>query len=946
MNFHPCAWSLLLAVAGMALSPAASVAAVHEADPNWPMLAHDPARSGATLAPIRPPFARKWYRLFPDEGLMSGVQPIVAEGRVFVGTLAGVLHAIDEASGNDQWTFRAKGPILHTSAAGEGKVFFGCGDGKVYALHASNGHLAWTYSTGVAVWNAPLVHGGAVVIGARDGRLLALEADRGAVRWATALDAPLLASPALDAKAGIVYAASEDMTVHAVDFRDGRRLWRSPKLPGATFRGYHPVVAPDGSVLVTVAPVLSQDSISPMLADMVKEIFGDMASWRHSKAENARLREENFRRLSQPGTYEAQLAYLRQRLGENPACQTFFVLDPKTGRPRPPVPIVYAESMNGTGSPAVVTPDGRVIVKYQALLRSRYEHYSPLLNVGYLDAATGHITPIMDQSRTYGWYDSLLLVHDEQSQLMVAGRMLVNTHQDNVNALDLDTREGYREPLAVNLHEPRPGEALTIWKRILESRPIPEGNEWLARATAVYGGGSAIDVPISVAGDSFYYLPTHELNAGAAVIAYRMQAGNATAKTPPLPIERLTDEEKKQIASLAWDWDTLDTPRLKKTLDGLPQPRGTRREGLRGRSRAGRGPDRRRGIGRRDLANAPARPRPRQHVRARRELAAKVQELIASTWRPLVFPAAKHPIEGYRFFIEPTETLEILAAAYPHLEAEVQKRVRARVTAMSAPGGPLDGPTGQQTFASDVGEIRSAYDVPPERLWRVRDDLVRSPVARLYPIWLWCHVSADWTKVETHWKSLADLVDRPPNALEEDCRNGHVAGLIAYCRMARRMQDEKSLARGLAAARQAMRERIAFELTYPTGAVMSEVPVGRTIFSRWRNLTPEVARLCRTYAPQSQAELVERYVDRHRPAWWLAWNVELAWRNESPFSLPTMAREIFDAKAILLREPAEKLATHLDIPWCKADLFYLMKLVRYLESPASEPTPNAPLSAR
>src|SRR3712207_6896992 len=60
--------------------------------------------------------------------------------------------------------------------------------------------------------------------------------------------------------------------------------------------------------------------------------------------------------------------------------------------------------------------DALPILKYSALLRSRYEHYSPFLNVGYLDTTTGDITPVMDQTRTYGWHDSLLLVHDERSE--------------------------------------------------------------------------------------------------------------------------------------------------------------------------------------------------------------------------------------------------------------------------------------------------------------------------------------------------------------------------------------------------------------------------------------------------------------------------------------------------------------------------------------------------
>src|SRR5207253_11451543 len=127
------------------------------------------------------------------------------------------------------------------------------------------------------------------------------------------------------------------------------------------------------------------------------------------------------------------------------------------------------------GAPPLITPDGRVIVKYQALLRSRYEHYSPFLNPGYLDTTTGHITPVMDQSRTYAWYESLLLVHDEQSQLAAGGKVLINTHQDNVNGMDLGTLQGFAEPFARNVHEPQPGEAAGIWARLLRGETLPPG---------------------------------------------------------------------------------------------------------------------------------------------------------------------------------------------------------------------------------------------------------------------------------------------------------------------------------------------------------------------------------------------------------------------------------------------------------------------------------------
>ncbi|MEN6334087.1 MAG: PQQ-binding-like beta-propeller repeat protein, partial [Phycisphaerales bacterium] len=258
---------------------------------DWPMLAHDAGRSGATAAEIRPPFDRKWYRLFPDEGLMSGVQPVIAGGKVFVGTLRGTLHAMDCDTGKDVWIYRSPGAILHTCAVGDGKVVFGDDAGGIRAVNVADGTPAWSVQAGAAVWNSPVIHQGTVVIGGRDKCLYAIDLSIGRIRWKAAVGGPLLSSPALDAGRGRVYVASEDMRVCAFDFAEGRLLWQSGKLPGVSLRGYHPVIAPDGSVLVTTSPAICLDSFEPILMDMVKEVFGDFASWRHKKDENDRLRE-------------------------------------------------------------------------------------------------------------------------------------------------------------------------------------------------------------------------------------------------------------------------------------------------------------------------------------------------------------------------------------------------------------------------------------------------------------------------------------------------------------------------------------------------------------------------------------------------------------------------------------------------------------------------------
>ena len=896
---------------------------------DWPMLARDAQRSGATATEVSPPFERKWHKLFPNEGMMTGVQPVVADGKVFIGTLRGFVHAVNAETGGKLWSFQCRGAVLHTVAAAGGKVFCGSADGAISAINASDGKLAWEVQTGAAVWNAPVTYDGLVIVGSRDQRLYAIEAATGAVQWTAPTGGPLLASPAVDPKSSRVYIGAEDMRVYAFDLKDGRQVWRSAKLPGVTLRGYHPVIAPDGAVLVTAAPGVSVDTFQALLLETSKEIIGDFASWRFSKEANAILREENFAALAKPETYPAQMALIRKRLSEERALQTFFVLDPESGRERFVTPIVYSESMNGPGAPALVSPDGKVIVKFQALLRSRYEHYSPFLNVGELDTATGDIRPIMDQTRTYGWFDSLLLVHDEQSQLSLGGSILINTHQDNVNGLDLRTLEGFLEPFCRNIHEPKAGEALTIWTRLLRDEPLPAGKEWLARGTAVYGGGSVLDTAVSIAGDSFYYVPTHELNAGAAIIAYRMNpAGNASKETK-LPPPDLTAGEWRAIQELPWDWDTLEDRRLSHVLESLPEKvPGTRQAPL-----TAQAVETVAAIGDADLDKflwqAPrvrSAAKPTLYIAGlKSDLARAVQELISSEWQPLIFPAGKFPEEAYRLFTDPIETLYTLSLAYGHLDLGLRSGVNAYVDKLSSPGGPLSGPVGQRARGPG-GEVRSAYDPPPDKLLRFQEDVFRSDLARLYAIWMWAHVSGDWSKVEAEWPRLARLIDERPNKMEEDCRNGHIAGLIAYCRLAERMQDEKAIDAGVDSARRAIRERLEFEFAHTRGGLIWQIPKMRSAFSRWHFLTPEVGRLLEGQVKSIHAALMDRYVEYHRPTWWLAWNVETLMRNECPYEFPAMSADVFAARALVLRESAEKLAPFIDRPWCRADEYYIQKL--------------------
>jgi hypothetical protein len=97
----------------------------------------------------------------------------------------------------------------------------------------------------------------------------------------------------------------------------------------------------------------------------------------------------------------------------------------------------------------------------------------------------------------------------------------------------------------------------------------------------------------------------------------------------------------------------------------------------------------------------------------------------------------------------------------------------------------------------------------------------------LYPLWLWAETSGDWGKIERNWKQLRELAAQSPNKMEEDCHNGYLAGLIAYCRIAKRLHDDAALENGLAATRKTMRQRLTYEFAYTRRGLITQVPVGR-----------------------------------------------------------------------------------------------------------------------
>jgi hypothetical protein len=265
----------------------------------------------------------------------------------------------------------------------------------------------------------------------------------------------------------------------------------------------------------------------------------------------------------------------------------------------------------------------------------------------------------------------------------------------------------------------------------------------------------------------------------------------------------------------------------------------------------------------------------------------------------------------------------VLLLARPFLDDEWGEKVDGLLRGL-AEGMP-------RAYGRGQGRPRVDYPVP-EALLNVPEPGVTDDLARLYPLWWWSETPSGRGFAAAHWKDLRSRLRMAPARVEGDCGNARLAGLMAYCRLAKAADDAAALMEAWPLTREAMRARVRYELAHPRGGLIGALPRGAAGMVRWRRLTPDVARLLAVHARPVQEQLMRNYVDHQRPGWWIAWNVEQLMRNEVPFQSPTTPREIFAARALVLDEPAPDLARHVDLPWCRADEYYIEKLALTLRA--------------
>ncbi|HEV7868310.1 MAG TPA: PQQ-binding-like beta-propeller repeat protein [Chthoniobacteraceae bacterium] len=153
----------------------------------------------------------------------------IAQGRTFFGDDAGVIHALDLATGKEVWTFKTEANIEATPLVLEGTVYVGSGDGNFYALDAATGTLKWKYATGDKVLGGanyaknPNGEGTWLLVGSYDSNLHCIDAATGKAVWTHATDNYITGTPALLPTGEVLFGGC-DSYIHVLQLADGKEL--------------------------------------------------------------------------------------------------------------------------------------------------------------------------------------------------------------------------------------------------------------------------------------------------------------------------------------------------------------------------------------------------------------------------------------------------------------------------------------------------------------------------------------------------------------------------------------------------------------------------------------------------------------------------------------------------------------------------------------------------
>ena len=349
---------------------------------------------------------------------------------------------------------------------------------------------------------------------------------------------------------------------------------------------------------------------------------------------------------------------------------------------------------------------------------------------------------------------------------------------------------------------------------------------------------------------------------------------------------------------------------------------------------------------------APKLPVPSREQLQKR-LASVVTEILSRRWMPLCIEPG---LAGREFaFDDSGELFEALAWAYPHLPENLQKQVKDFLAGEWKFHPPF---TKAAWYPLDEGEPREWAILPEDLRKRWHVDPQPHPFGNLYSVWLYASRCDEWERVKASWQAIRQCFDdftqmgwRLNSERGDLFANRYLASLIAFQHIAEKFGDVDSAKRAqmlVEATQKALltwwrwsAEQVRLKIFRDIGEWDEFIGKGDALFfaiaphkakiALFHNLTPEVAAVVRKEVPEAAKKIWQTF-ELLCPTWHLVGEERQVHYGENFVDPPDFALDAFRTFKWLVGASYEQLCLRLDIPVCRADLSYAMKLALSLES--------------
>jgi len=173
-------------------------------------------------------FEKEGERILSDQiagGAYYQSKPTAADGRIYFGTPARFVYAVDAESGEELWKFELGGSISGAPTYDQGRIYIGQqgAEEEFYCLDATTGEVIWKQKTGW-VWGSAAVSDGLVFVPGIDGYVMALDALTGHLLWRHRFNMSVCSEPCVEGDQ--VFFGSWDNYLIAFDKWTGKVNWQ------------------------------------------------------------------------------------------------------------------------------------------------------------------------------------------------------------------------------------------------------------------------------------------------------------------------------------------------------------------------------------------------------------------------------------------------------------------------------------------------------------------------------------------------------------------------------------------------------------------------------------------------------------------------------------------------------------------------------------------------